>query len=61
MTENKVNIILKALLGSDELVVRWWNSPNKAFDGEIPDDLWNTSEGRKRVYTYVLNQLEAPY
>jgi uncharacterized protein (DUF2384 family) len=61
MTENKINIILKSLFGSDELVERWWNSPNKAFDEEIPDDLWHTSEGRKRVYTYVLNQLEAPH
>jgi len=60
-TEEKANEILKALLGSDELVYRWWNSPNRAFDGEIPDDLWNTSDGRKRVYKYIVNQLEAPY
>ena len=59
--EEKVNEILKALLGNDELVQRWWSSPNRAFDGEIPDDLWNTSDGRKQVYTYIVNQLEAPY
>lgn len=59
--EEKVNKILKGLLGSEELIQRWWNSPNRAFDGEIPDDLWNTSSGRKQVYTYLLNQLEPPY
>ena len=61
MSENKVNRMLKALLGSDELVQRWWASPNRAFDGEIPDDLWNTSEGRKRIYKYVLDQLDPGY
>lgn len=59
--EEKANMILRALLGSDELVERWWASSNRAFDGEIPDDLWHTSEGRNRVYSYLLNQLEAPY
>lgn len=59
--DEKLNKLLKALLGSDELVQRWWNSPNRAFDGEIPDDLWNTSSGRKRVYTYILDQFEPSY
>ena len=54
-------MILKALLGSDELVARWWNVPNKAFDGEIPDDLWHTNSGRNRVYSYLLDQMEAPH
>lgn len=59
--DEKLNKMLKALLGSDELVQRWWNSPNRAFDGETPDDLWNTSSGRKRVYTYILDQFEPSY
>jgi len=59
--EEKANMILKALLGSDELVQRWWNSPNRAFDGETPDDLWHTSSGRNRVYNYLLDQFEPSY
>jgi hypothetical protein len=59
--EEKANMILKALLGSDELVARWWNSPNKAFDGGIPDDLWHTKSGQIKVYNYLLDQMEAPH
>ena len=55
------NQILKALLGSDELISRWWNSDNKAFDMEIPADLWHTSKGRIKVYNYLLDQMEAPH
>jgi len=63
--ENKMahnaNQILKALLGSDELVSRWWLSPNRAFDYEIPDDLWHTNKGRAKVYSYLLDQMESPH
>ncbi|NDB15145.1 MAG: DUF2384 domain-containing protein, partial [Betaproteobacteria bacterium] len=44
------NQILKALLGDDELVKKWWISPNRAFDEQTPEDLWNTSKGRNKVY-----------
>lgn len=54
-------MILKALLGSDELVQQWWARPNRAFDGEIPDDLWATNSGQNRVYSYLLDQMEAPH
>ena len=59
--EEKANSILRALLGSDELVARWWASPNRAFDMETPDDLWHTNSGRNRVYSYLLDQMEAPH
>jgi uncharacterized protein (DUF2384 family) len=55
------NQILKALLGSDELVSRWWNSPNRAFDDQTPDDLWHTNKGRIKVYNYLLDQMEPPH
>jgi len=55
------NQILKALLGSDEQVNLWWNSNNKAFDMEIPADLWHTNKGRTKVYNYLLDQMEAPH
>lgn len=35
-TKQKLNAILMGLLGSEELVERWWTSPNKAFDDKPP-------------------------
>ena len=59
--DEKAYLILKALLGTDEMVAKWWISPNKAFDGQLPDDLWHTSKGRNKVYNYLLDQMEAPH
>jgi len=55
------NQILLALLGSEDIVDQWWNSNNKAFDYEIPADLWHTSKGRNKVYNYLLDQMEPPH
>lgn len=41
------------MLGSEELVQQWWATPNKAFDGEIPDDLFH-SDRRGEVIGYIL-------
>jgi len=59
--DEKAHRILKALLGTDELVQRWWSSPNRAFDMQLPDDLWHTNSGRTKVYNYLLDQMEAPH
>jgi hypothetical protein len=34
-----LNYLLISLLGSDDLVTAWWNSPNHAFKGEYPRDV----------------------
>ena len=42
MNDDKVqylNRILFGLLGSQDLVDRWWASPNKAFNGLCPRDV----------------------
>jgi hypothetical protein len=59
--DEKAYRILKALLGSDEAVAQWWASPNKAFEMATPDDLWHTPSGRNHVYSYLLDQMEAPH
>ena len=51
--ETKINQILLSLLGSQELVQRWWASPNKAFDNEIPDDLYH-SDLHNVVVRYIM-------
>lgn len=57
----KLNKILFALLGSDELVSKWWNSPNKAFDLKTPYEMWETDDGKKRVIEYIYQQYEPGY
>lgn len=40
--------MLFAMLGSDELVQLWWESPNKAFDMECPKDV-----DEQKVHQYL--------
>lgn len=47
-----LNKSLLALLGSEDLVNRWWVSPNKAFGGETPVSAF--AKNKKDVVTYVL-------
>ena len=51
--ECNLNELLLAMLGSEELAERWWSSPNKAFGGEIPDDVFHTDR-RGEVIAYIL-------
>lgn len=39
ITINYLNSLLMALLGSEELVVLWWESPNRAFADLAPVDV----------------------
>lgn len=43
------NSMLMAMLGSDALVEKWWNSPNKAFDNKCPVDV-----DQKDVVEYLM-------
>lgn len=43
------NTMLLGLLGSDALVEKWWNSPNKAFDNKCPVDI-----DEKDVVSYLM-------
>jgi hypothetical protein len=50
-----------ALLGSEELVKRWWESPNYAFNLRTPNEVWNESkDSYKIVVKYVLDALSRP-
>lgn len=44
-----INVLLKAMLGSDLLVEEWWTRPNRYWGGEIPENC-----DLKEVYYYVL-------
>ena len=59
MVTDKYNRILHALLGSDELVQKWWSSPNKAFGDITPIEMWDRD--KDRVKNYLLAQLNGDY
>ena len=59
MVTDKYNRILYALLGSNELVQKWWSSPNKAFDDMTPIEMWDRD--KDRVKNYLLAQLNGDY
>jgi hypothetical protein len=53
--KSDINHYLQSMIGRSELVDGWWDSPNKAFDGKTPDEVYQTgAEGRLSVYQYVL-------
>ena len=59
MDTEQFNRILYALLGSNELVQKWWESPDRAFDEMTPNEMWNRDE--TRVKNYLLAQLSGEY
>jgi hypothetical protein len=59
VTPDKYNRILYALLGSDELVKKWWSSPNRAFGEATPIEMWDRD--KDRVKNYLLAQLSGEY
>lgn len=56
MTTVKVtlNRLLSAMIGRAELVDLWWDSPNKAFGGKTPNEVYlSGEEGRQKVINYI--------
>ena len=54
-----LNMCLKSMLGNWETVDRWYESPNRAFDGKTPLEMLEAGpDTRKTVYKYILAQLE---
>lgn len=47
---NHCNNMLLALVGPN-LVERWWESPNKAFDNQPPKEKWQ--DDPKSVWSYL--------
>jgi hypothetical protein len=59
LVPEKYNRILYSLLGSQELVQKWWASPNKAFDEMTPYEMLDRD--KDRVKNYLLAQLSGEY
>lgn len=53
-----LNKALLAMLGRSEVVEQWWESPNKAFEGRTPNEVYMSGEdGRKQVARYIIDHL----
>lgn len=53
-TKGQLDAMLLAMLGSDEMVHKWWHSPNKAFDDRFPKDVYyQDPNGRQEVSDYI--------
>ena len=59
LVPEKYDRILYALLGSQELVQKWWASPNRAFNEITPIEMWDRD--KDRVKNYLLAQLNGDY
>lgn len=57
MEKLQLNKILLALLGSQDLVSRWWESRNKAFDMKTPNELWESGE-QETIREYLIRQFD---
>ena len=44
--------MLQGMLGR-ELAREWWHTPNRVFENETPDQVWQRDY--ERVYRYVVN------
>lgn len=54
--KRKLNVCLFAMLGNDDLVNRWWESPNLAFENKTPNEMYEENE--QQVIDYVLSYLQ---
>ena len=54
--------ILLACLGSEQLVEKWWESPNRAFQQKTPREMWEGDDKeRNTVKDYILSQASGDY
>lgn len=54
--KEKLNKVLFAMLGNNDLVYGWWDSPNRHWEMQTPNHVWeNSDEGRVEVIRYILN------
>jgi hypothetical protein len=47
----KCNDLLRAMMGKD-LVAQWWTGPNRAFDMQTPETVFD--KDHERVYAYIM-------
>jgi hypothetical protein len=59
---DKLEQVLFAMLGREDLVKKWWDSPNYHFKLSTPNEVWNASDdGKREVIEYVLGHASGSY
>ena len=62
LMKDKCDVMLKALLGSDEFVEKWWQSPNISFNMKTPFEVFvQDVEGRNSVFNYLAGHCEGSW
>lgn len=51
-----INRALLAMLGDNELVDRWWTTPNRRWSGATPQECWE--QNPTEVKNYILEHLQ---
>jgi len=60
--DRETHLQLLSLLGNQELVEKWWHSPNRAFEMQTPDSVWNKNDqGPSTVRKYISQFLYGDY
>ena len=59
MENSRLNRLLLVLVGTEELVDLWWESPNKAFDGNTPKEM--LAKQPETVVQYIVGQFNGDY
>jgi len=49
----EAQLLLFSMLGSKELTNSWWNTPNRAFDGQLPSKVWSENPDTVMSYLYM--------
>jgi len=62
MSKPRLDAILYLLLGSTDLVQKWWISANKAFDDRMPKDVYyQDPQGRQEISDYISAYADGAY
>ena len=62
LSKKQLDAMLFAMLGSEELVHKWWVSPNKAFDDMFPKDVYyQDPNGRQEISDYINAYADGSY
>jgi hypothetical protein len=62
MSKPRLDAILYLLLGSTDLVQKWWVTPNTAFDDRFPKDVYyQDPNGRQEISDYISAYADGSY
>ena len=61
LEKTRLDGLLFAMLGDQTLVERWWNRPNRAFDGAMPIDVFVLQPERVRDYIFNIANQNSDY